>query len=284
LQSVLRETRFAALIGGEMTDLASGEAQAPQKLRVTGVIGATFASLRGSFARLFLFTLVFGVVPSGLIMFVVYSLVLNQIITNNGDINQLQLVSRIIAVIADIPQHAGAGAATLCAVSWLDGNRASMGACTRRAGAVFLPLLLLYALIYLACVLGAVLLIIPGIFIATLVAAAPSAVAIERMGILDALRRSASLTEGNRWRVLFLLAAGLGVNVAIGRLYALALQGVILAAGGQYASVALFTVIPGAVIGTIPIMIMDVGLAAIYHGLRTAKEGPASRTLAEVFD
>jgi hypothetical protein len=273
-----------ALIGGEMTDLASGGAPALQKLRITGVIGATFAALRGNFVRLFLFSFVFGVVPSGLLMFVVYGTLLSQIINNSGDANQLQLFGRIIGVISDIPAHAGGGAAMLCAVSWLDGNRASISACMRRGGAVFLLLFFLYALIYLACALGAVFLIVPGIFVATLVAAAPPAAAIERMGILDALRRSASLTQGNRWRVMFLLAAGFGANFGISRLYGLVSRAIVTAAAGQYAPIALFSIITGAMFGAVSIMTMDVGLAAIYHGLRTAKEGPVSRNLAEVFD
>lgn len=65
--------------------------------------------------------------------------------------------------------------------------------------------------VFVAVGIGFMLLVVPGIFLAVSLAFAPIAVAVEDAGVVEALRRSWSLTSGNRIR---LFALGLVVVVA----------------------------------------------------------------------
>jgi hypothetical protein len=58
---------------------------------------------------------------------------------------------------------------------------------------------------FLVTVVGFVFLIVPGLFIATMLFVATPVCVVERLGPFASLNRSASLTEGNRWAIFALL-------------------------------------------------------------------------------
>ena len=123
-------------------------------------------------------------------------------------------------------------------------------------------------------VLGAVLLLVPGLFLATVWYVGRSVLVFERKGIVASLRRSADLTRGHRWAVfgIFLLQVlGLSVVILILTRVALVFDGVIASAVASFAGEVILMPL-GTIIGT-----------ATYCALRRAKEGPAVETFAEVF-
>lgn len=82
---------------------------------------------------------------------------------------------------------------------------------TRQLGRTVAVNVAVTIVVFLAIMVGFVLFVIPGIFLAVSLAFAQTAVVIEDAGVVEALRRSWSLTSGNRIR---LFALGLLVVVA----------------------------------------------------------------------
>jgi uncharacterized membrane protein len=87
---------------------------------------------------------------------------------------------------------------------------------TLKAGLkVFAPVLGVLLLVYLFTFLGALALVIPGIYLWVALIVAPQAVVVENRGALEATRRSRELVKGNWWRVFgILLVVGLIGGVA----------------------------------------------------------------------
>ena len=88
-----------------------------------------------------------------------------------------------------------------------EGRQATFGESLSTALRVFLPLIGLSILFGLGIMFGLILLIVPGIMLMVAWAVAVPALVVERCGVIDALRRSAELTKGSRWKIfgLFLI-------------------------------------------------------------------------------
>ncbi|MDB5452462.1 MAG: hypothetical protein JWO33_1040 [Caulobacteraceae bacterium] len=83
----------------------------------------------------------------------------------------------------------------------LNDRPASIGACLRTGLTFLLPVLGLFLVYALGVAFGLVLLIVPGLFLATIWAVSMPGLVVERLGVGDALRRSAQLTQGYRWQL-----------------------------------------------------------------------------------
>jgi hypothetical protein len=122
--------------------------------------------------------------------------------------------------------------------------------------------------------IGGFLLIIPGVFGATMLYVATPVCLIEQRRTWPSLLRSAVLTKGYRWSVFgLLMVVNLVPTVALGVVYVLMSR-----SGGRMA-------------GHLVMYVLEVAFNAfsgvvalvVYQGLRTAKEGLAVEALAEVF-
>lgn len=93
------------------------------------------------------------------------------------------------------------------ALKELDGESPTPREVFGAAGQMFLPLLGLNILFFIAVAGGMILLIVPGVLIALAWCVAGPALIAEGVGITQSFRRSADLTRGNRWLLfaLFLL-------------------------------------------------------------------------------
>ena len=91
----------------------------------------------------------------------------------------------------------------------LAGGKLSLGEAFQEGLRVFLPVLGVSLLVGLAAAVGMVLLIVPGLIVITVWCVSTVVVAAERSPVIDAIKRSAFLTRGNRWRIfaLFILWA-----------------------------------------------------------------------------
>ncbi len=124
--------------------------------------------------------------------------------------------------------------------------------------------------------LGFVLLIVPGLIVATMLFVATPACVVEQLGPFNSIDRSARLTKGHRWRIfgLFLLI-GLPVGI-LGEM--IDLMAKIAGASGVLAAIG--HVILDAIWGA--------GYAALviatYHDLRVTKEGVDTVQIAAVFE
>ncbi len=107
------------------------------------------------------------------------------------------------------------GALTIVAEDVLNGGQPRILSSIKCGVRRFLPLLGACSLAGLALVLGLVLLIVPGLIVATWYFVVVPVCVLEGLGPTDSLRRSAALSRGVRWR-LFGLAVILAVAGAVG--------------------------------------------------------------------
>lgn len=148
---------------------------------------------------------------------------------------------------------------------------------------VIVPVIVV-SLIYAVCVaIGCVLLLAPGLFIATAWGAAVPTAVVERLGVGGSLQRSWDLTRNHRWAVLGafiilgLIAVGLTLVIGVVGGFAAALGGDNIV--GQVLKGLVSAVLQG-VVGAFS----STGLATVYTHLRRAKEGITPSALASVFD
>jgi hypothetical protein len=125
--------------------------------------------------------------------------------------------------------------------------------------------------------LGMILLIVPGLFLMTMWAVAIPSAVIEKTGVGASFTRSASLTEGRRWRVFGAIVVSWIVIMAITMAIAFALVG---ASGGAGSVVFIVLWVVGAVLQAYMSSLSGV----LYYFLRRDKEGADIETIASVFD
>jgi len=123
--------------------------------------------------------------------------------------------------------------------------------------------------------LGLVLLLVPGIILATMWFVALPACVLENAGPVNALSRSSALTQGARWKIV-------GIALVIG-------ISVVLAAAVIQIVLAVILGWIGLVIGNYIVYVLvyafeAVVVAVLYHDLRVAKEGIDIDRIAAVFD
>jgi len=116
------------------------------------------------------------------------------------------------------------------------------------------------------------------IYLLTLFFVAIPACVVEKLRVGDAIRRSVKLTEGERWRVLAIMAivwlVGAGVLLVLGALAFAATQaGSVLGPPALLSLAASFYYALNAAMATVA-----------YHDLRVAKEGIGTDVVARVFD
>jgi hypothetical protein len=145
----------------------------------------------------------------------------------------------------------------------------------------FLPLIGMTLLQWLAIGFGLVLLIVPGIMFFCMFAIAAPALLAERNGVMAALGRSQTLTQGHRWKIfgIFLL---FWIVTAIAGGIASSLFGIFLprTGGPLLEGIQLFQ----AVIQTIGDVVEAPLVAALYIELRILKEGGMHESLSRIFE
>jgi hypothetical protein len=139
----------------------------------------------------------------------------------------------------------------------------------------FLPVIVVAICSAFLSGLAAILLLVPGLIVMTMLFVATPACVVERLGPIKSLGRSAQLTKGHRWKVFglwFLTIIGGGIIQAI-------LVGLASMIGG-YALELLVQFVAGAIWSAFYAILAVV----TYHDLRVAKEGVDTDQIAAVFD
>lgn len=141
------------------------------------------------------------------------------------------------------------------------GEKLSFGDLLRSVPKYALPVSVVSMLAGFGIVIGLALLFLPGLFLLTIWAVALPVVVVERRSAVNSLRRSAALTDGNRW-VIFGLVAIVWLVSAVTALVPI-LNLLVSLVGG---------------------VLCSVGLAVIYAELRRIRDGALPEELASVFD
>ena len=168
-------------------------------------------------------------------------------------------------------------------VAGFNGKAMTISAAFEAGVKLFLPLLGLGIVIGLGTMLGMILLIVPGVILAVMWSVATGAVVVEGRGVMESLQRSRDLTRGHRWPIF-----GLAVILFLSSMVIAMLAGGIGAASGG----GFMTGSPNVVVNMVTTSISNIlsavigaaGAAALYHELRSIKEGVGPEELASVFD
>ncbi len=130
--------------------------------------------------------------------------------------------------------------------------------------------------------IGLILLVIPGLVLGTMWSVAIPAMMMEGLGVRASLSRSRALTEGARWPLFALLAAGV-VLLAAPIVALIFLAGLIdEAANGAFAIIGMLAILKtllGALVNALFITI----IASAYIELRAIKDGIGSEALTRIF-
>ena len=141
-------------------------------------------------------------------VFLIYALLTGSasIIDTDGFFDNL---GDLIMFVISGPVTAGAYAVSL---SLMRGEQADLGEMFdgfREFGRAFG----VFALYSIAIVVGLVLLIVPGIYIAVALTPAMYLVLDDRLGVVDTLRKAWAMTEGYRWQIFVVGLAVIGINI-----------------------------------------------------------------------
>ena len=171
---------------------------------------------------------------------------------------------------------------TKVAVGDLTGRPATMRTALDEGARIFWPALILGILSGLGIGLATLLLIAPGLIVATMWAVAMPVLAVERPDHTRAFNRSQSLTKGYRWPVFGLLIA-----ILIGYLLIYVLAGLIgmaLGAASLFDDQSLAGLIASVLAALLGNLLFCIGASALYVELRRVKEGGGTDQLAAIFE
>ena len=178
-----------------------------------------------------------------------------------------------IAVLIELVlRQVAAGAISYGVFQEMRAQRADLGDCLRRAGALVFVVTVVAIVSVVAKILATILLIVPGLIVAAMLWVAVPVAVVERPGVIGSLARSAVLTKGNRWAVF-----GIMLLIGIGNMVASYLVDRI---AGVAAPGAFVSWIVAAAITAYAASVTAVG----YCSLRFAKEGVGIDEIARVFD
>ncbi|HEX8468260.1 MAG TPA: hypothetical protein VF620_10690 [Allosphingosinicella sp.] len=190
------------------------------------------------------------------------------------------------------------GALVRATVAYSQGRKASFAESAMAGLAVVLPLFLLGLLSALGFGLGLVLLLVPGVMLYVMWSVAAPALVEERLGPIEAFRRSHYLTRGARWKIFALML----VLVVIYWLFTTATQMLSMmwfapgstevdSMGGPgvdpmrdaMSSFMVGVLMVSVVSGTITSAVWGVIMSSLFVELRDWKDGPQTDTLADIF-
>jgi hypothetical protein len=179
-----------------------------------------------------------------------------------------------------------AAAVTYLVVEELGGRHASIGKSISVGLSRLLPALAVGLLAGLCIVLGAVLLIVPGLILLCMFYVAVPASVIEKPGVGGALSRSAALTKGHRWQIfglfilMFILGAALSFVAESALIDKIDVGDDEIVAPHHWKRYVFVTVGLQIITGALGAVMA----ATAYVGLRNDKEGVGALDLSKVFE
>jgi hypothetical protein len=163
----------------------------------------------------------------------------------------------------------------------LNGRRAAFGECLSTALRSLFPLIVIAFLATIAIYVGLILLVFPGLILATMWFVVVPVRVVESTGIIRSFSRSSELTRGHRGAIfglliIYVIGAAV-VGLSIRPLTGMELVSRTLPVPNLAYSVAAI------IVGVILAVISATGIASVYYELRTIKEGVGPEQLASVF-
>lgn len=246
--------------------------------RAFGTVGANPVATIG-------IAFLFGAVPQSLYSYALRGVQVELMSKGNtAAFAALTIVGLVVAVtLSAITQ----GALVRATVAHSEGRESSFGESATAGLAVILPLIAASILSALGIGLGLILLFVPGVILYCMWIVTAPAVVEERRGPIEALRRSARLTSGARWKIfglllILILIYWLVMAVVGGVIYSLfGLRGFASPAAAMNPPLTLYVLT--ALLQTVTVCVWGVVATSLYIELRDWKDGPRAEVLAEVF-
>ena len=163
----------------------------------------------------------------------------------------------------------------------LNGRRATVFECLSTTLRSVVPLIVIAILATLGIYAGIILLIAPGIILATMWFVVVPVRVVEGTGILGTFSRSRALTHGHRGAIFGLLVIYV-IGAAVIGLAIRPLSGMELFPRTISAPNPVYW-IASVIVGIVLAIVSATGIASVYYELRTIKEGVGPEQLAEVF-
>ncbi|HEY2891601.1 MAG TPA: hypothetical protein VGJ31_13275 [Dongiaceae bacterium] len=157
----------------------------------------------------------------------------------------------------------------------LRGQRAAIGDLVGRGFSSLVPVVLAAIAYSLLLIVGTIMLLVPGVILATALWVYVPAIVLEKAGVATSFRRSRTLTKGHRWAILGLYLIVLAVVLAVEFVLTLVLHVSLAALAYHWAA------IPIQLLYLVFIAVMS---AVGYYHLRAEKEGISVSEIATVFD
>ena len=205
---------------------------------------------------------------------VVYSpLILYSILVLHGDMSESELKSYVgVKQIAGFICNLLASAVLIHGVlQQLRGQKADMGACFAVGFQRLLSVLLVGVAVAILVGLGLLALIIPGVLLMLVFYVAVPITVVERLGVVDTLKRSHQLTDGHKGSILFIVLMLLVISMGIGLLFSFLVGAIgddmINGLGGTEVVSAYFELLISVVVGSFAAVMS----AVVYYQLRLIK-------------
>lgn len=239
------------------------------KISVGRVFAQSFGVLGRAWAQYYLVSLVialFGLPAIG-----------NLLVKGNGALHLAAAVCAVVKPIFALVAQAALidGTMRLLAGPSMD-LRAAFGVGLRRV----LPYLAATLILVLGIMLGAILLIVPGIILACMYGLSPVVAVVERLGPIASQTRSRELTRNNRWRIL-------GASMLFYLIPTLLVAGAAFAAGVTHASslpISVSLQVVSLVFGLVATPLYVTFPVILYDHLRQATASFGPRGISGVFD
>jgi hypothetical protein len=244
-----------------MNSVATASVHAAGQIHIGGILSRAFKVYRANVLQFCTVTLV-AALPNLLVLLPAAAPALSE------------PTKSLIALVLDVCLNTLAQAVILFgALQHLRAEPVRLSAALQRTLARLLPIFGFTILCSLGFLGGLLLLVVPGLFWVTMWMAALPACALEGLGPVKCMRRSAQLTKGARWPIFAILALAIVVSVGGSAFFDLILRpaGVLARASGSL----IWSAVPGAY--------WDSVFAILYFDLR-AREGTDAAQVAAVFD
>lgn len=166
----------------------------------------------------------------------------------------------------------------------LRGQKADMNACFKAGLQRLLPVLLVGVAVAVMVGLGLLALIVPGMILMLVLYVAIPVTVVERLGVVDSLKRSHQLTNGHKGNLLFIVLILLVISMGIGLLFSFLVgalgSGAIDGLGGNAVVSAYFELLISIVVGSFAAVLS----AVVYYQLRLIKDGVGMDELTRAMD
>ena len=154
------------------------------------------------------------------------------------------------------------------AVEGLEGRTPAIGQKLSAAGAALLPMIGIGIIGYIGIFIASILLIVPGVILATVWSVVMVAEVVDRAGVFGSFSRSAALTKNNRWMIFLLLL----IYIIVAVLFTLLnLTFVRIGMAGGLVTGTLISAVLQVLVGSLINTVGAVGAGVIYQELRTLK-------------